>query len=160
MFRQDATFYWYLLVSAKRLSTTATSQSAVKPGTIAKRGLSRSQHSVFAHTRSSISGNPAQTMILRCDCNAGHTHQDSASDGLPPILYSMACHRRGASLVACRTDLCGSPVDRPIDNHGAHPTPLAGLDSPQAGSRTLPIHSAPPNLGRTPARCKRRTGHA
>src|SRR6266403_1128705 len=65
--------------------------------------------------RSSIGGNPAQAIILKCDCNAEHTHQDPASHGLPPILYSMACHRRGASLVACRADPCDRPVDRPTD---------------------------------------------
>ena len=52
-------------------------------------------------------GNPAQATILKCDCNAGHTHQDPSPDGLPPILYSMACHQHGASLVACRADPCG-----------------------------------------------------
>src|SRR5258707_13035929 len=30
-----------------------------------------------------------------------------ASDGFPPILYSMACHRRGASLVFFRADPSG-----------------------------------------------------
>ena len=45
---------------------------------------------------------PSPANILKCDCNAEHTHQDPASLQLPSILYSMACHRRGASLVACR----------------------------------------------------------
>src|ERR1039458_5768610 len=123
-------------------------------------GLDRTQHSVFARARSSISGIPAQAIILKCDCNAEYTHQDPASGGLPPILYSMACHRRGASLVACRADPCGRAVDRPTDNRGAHPAPLAGLDSPHAVSRTLQIHSAQPNLARSPARCNRRRGRA
>jgi len=68
----------------------------------------------------------------------------------------MACHRSGASLVACRADPCGRPVDRPPDNRGAHAAPLAGLDSPHAVSRTLQVHSAQPNLARSPARCNRR----
>ncbi len=122
--------------------------------------LSRTQHSVFARTRSSISGNPAQAVILKCDCHAEHRHQDPASDGFPPALYSMACHRRGASLVGCRADSCGRPVDRPTDNRGAHPAPLAGLDSPHAVSRTLQIHSAQPNLARSPALGYRRGGWA
>ena len=42
---------------------------------------------------SQLCGNPAQAIILKSDCNAEHTHQDPASDGLPPILYSMACRR-------------------------------------------------------------------
>ena len=84
--------------------------------------------------------NAAQTIVLKCDCNAEHTHQDPASDGLSPLLYSMACHRSRASLVACGPDPCGRPVDRPTDNRGAHPAPLAGLDSPHAVSRTLQIH--------------------
>ena len=74
---------------------------------------------MFARTKSSISGNPVQAIILKSDCNAEHTHQVPTLDGLPPILYSMACHRRGASLVACRADPCGHPVDRPPDNCGA-----------------------------------------
>src|ERR1700720_1365368 len=94
-----------------------------------------------------ISGSPAQAVILKCDFNPEPTRPDPASDGLPPILYSMACHRLGASLVACRADPCGRPVDRPIDNRGAHPAPLAGMDSPHAVSRTLQFHSAQPNLG-------------
>src|SRR5690348_5818426 len=100
----------------------------------------------FVRTKSSISGSPAQAIILKPDCNAGDRHQNAASDGLPPIFYSMACRQRGASLVACRADPYGSPVDRPTDNRGAHPAPLSGLDSPRAVSRTLPIHSAQPNL--------------
>jgi hypothetical protein len=63
-------------------------------------------------------------------------------------------------LVACRADPCGRPVDRPTDNCGAHPARLAGLDSPHAVSRTLQIHSAQPNLARSPARCNRRGGRA
>src|ERR1700730_3111549 len=102
-------------------------------------------------SRSSIGGNPAQAIILNCDCNAEHRHPDPgcpgrASDGLPAILDSMACHRRGASLVVCRADPCGRPVDRPTDNCGAHPAALAGVDSPHALSRTLQVHSAQPNL--------------
>ena len=123
-------------------------------------GPSRTQHWVFARTKSAISGNPAQAVILKCDSKAIHTHQDPASEGFPPILCSMACHRRGASLVACRADACGRPVDRPTDNRGAHPAPLAGLDSPHAVSRTLQIHSAQPNLARSPARRNRRGGCA
>src|ERR1019366_10250168 len=98
------------------------------------------QHFVVARTRSFISGNPAQAIILKYGCNAEHTTQYPASDGLPPILHSMACHRRGASLVACRADPFGRPVDRPTDNRGAHPAPLAGPDSPHAVSRTLQIY--------------------
>src|SRR5216684_8751876 len=100
-------------------------------------------------SRASIRGNPGQAVILKCDCHAGHTGPDPASDGVPPILYSMARHRRGAFLVACRADACGRPVDRPTDNGGAHAAPVAGLDSPGAVSRTLQIHSAQPNLGRS-----------
>src|SRR6202011_2633245 len=100
------------------------------------------------HSKTPPKGRSAQAIILKCDCNAEHTHQDPASDGLPPILYSMACHRRGASLVAWRADPCGRSVDRPTDNRGALPAPLAGLDSPLAVSRTLQIHTAQPNLGR------------
>ena len=54
---------------------------------------------------SQLCGNPAQAIILKSDCNAEHTHQDPASDGLPPILYSMACRRNryGAILeLPCR----------------------------------------------------------
>jgi hypothetical protein len=109
-------------------------------------GLMRTQHCLFARTRSSISGNPAGAIILKCDCNAEHTHQDPTSDGLPPTLYSMACHRRRASLVACCADPCGRPVDRPTDNRGTHSAPPTGLDSRHAVSRTLQIHSAQPNL--------------
>ncbi len=58
----------------------------------------------------------------------------------------MACHRLGASLVACRADHSGRSVDRPTVNRGAHPAPLAGLDSPRSVSRTLQIHSASPDL--------------
>src|SRR5208283_4666875 len=76
---------------------------------------------------------------------------DPLFDGL-----SSAC----ASLVACRADPCGRPVDRPIVNRGAPPAPLAGLDSPHFVSRTLQIHSAQPNLARSPARCYRRGGRA
>src|SRR5437762_13780271 len=74
--------------------------------------------------------NPAQTIILKCDGKPRHTHQDPASESPSPILCSMVSHRRGASLVACCTDPCGCPVDRPTDHRGAHATPLAGLDSP------------------------------
>src|ERR1700722_1243197 len=100
--------------------------------------------------------NPVQVSIRKCDCNAEHTHQDPPWEALRPILYSMACHRRGASLVACRADPSGRTVDRPAHNRGAHPAPLAGLDSPHAVSRTLQIHSAHPNLCRSPTRCNRR----
>src|ERR1700726_3731670 len=104
------------------------------------------QHSVFCAHKNIHSGNPGQAIILKCDSNAGHTLEDPASEELPAILYSMACRRRGASLVACRADPFGRPVDRPTDNRGAPPAPLAGLDSPYAVSRTLQIHPAPPNL--------------
>src|SRR5260370_37004082 len=56
----------------------------------------------------------------------------------------MAGRRRGISLVACRADPGGRTVDRPTDDGGAHRAPLAGLDSPNAVSRTLQIHSAQP----------------
>src|SRR5271168_214142 len=79
----------------------------------------------------------AQAIILKRDCNVEHRHQDSASRGLPPILYSMARHRRGSSLVACLADPCGRPMDRPANNRGAHPATRAGLDSSHAVSRTL-----------------------
>ena len=55
---------------------------------------------------------------------------------------------------------CGRPLDRPADDRSAHAAPLAGLDSPHAVPRTLQIHSAQPNLGRSPARCNRRRGRA
>src|SRR5216683_1174115 len=82
------------------------------------------------------------------------------SHELPPILCSMACHRSGASLVACRAEPCGRSVDRPTGNRGAYPAPLASLDPPHAVSRTLQIHSAQPNFARSPARCNRRRGRA
>ena len=72
----------------------------------------------------------------------------------------MACHRCGTSLVACRADPSGRPVDRPAFNRGAHPAPLAGLDSPHSVSRTVQIHSPQPNLARSPARCNRGRGRA
>src|ERR1700752_3395073 len=89
---------------------------------------------LLAHRRA-ISGNPAQAVILKCDFNPEHAPPDPASDELPPILYSMARHRRGAFLVTCRADPRRRPVDRPTDNRGAHAAPLAGLESPQAVSR-------------------------
>lgn len=58
----------------------------------------------------------------------------------------MVSHRSGASLVACFVDPFGNPVDGPADHDGAHRAPLAGMDSPQAVSRTIPIRFAEPNL--------------
>jgi hypothetical protein len=42
-------------------------------------------------------------------------------------------------LVACLADPSGRSLDRPTVNRGAHPAPLAGLDSPDSVSRTLQI---------------------
>ena len=156
-------------------SRTCTKDKLCIRGTLGARGRSKPHSSekpgatttrdsaaltVFARARLSISGNPAQTIILKCDCNPEHTPQVPASDGIPPILYSMACHRCSSSLVTGRSASCSRPVDRPTDDRGAHPAPLAGLDSPHAVSRTLQIHSAQPNLARSPARCDRRRGRA
>jgi hypothetical protein len=58
----------------------------------------------------------------------------------------MVSRRCSGPLVACRACPCGRPVDRSTDHRGAHPAPFAGLDSPQAVSRTLQIRSAQPNL--------------
>jgi len=72
----------------------------------------------------------------------------------------MACYWGGGSLVIGRADDCGRAVGRPTDNRGAHAAANAGMDSPQALSRTLQIHSAQSNLERSPARCdcgRRRT---
>src|ERR1700690_5895 len=92
---------------------------------------------VSPERRYSVSGNPARSIILKCDCNPENKQQDPASDGHPLVLCSIACHQRGASLVACRADPCGRPVDRPTDHRGPRPAPRAGMDSPQAVSRTL-----------------------
>jgi len=59
-------------------------------------------------------------------------------------------------LVACCAAPRGCPVDRPTDHRGALGTPLAGVDSPHAVSRTVRIRSAEPNLARFPARGHRR----
>jgi hypothetical protein len=72
-------------------------------------------HAAWSHLRAqhatlSISGNP-QAIILKRDCNAEHTTQDLASDGIPPILYSMACHRGADSLVIGRAAPCSRAVD-------------------------------------------------
>ena len=72
----------------------------------------------------------------------------------------MVSRRCSGPLVACRACPCGRPVDRSTDHRGAHPAPFAGLDSPQAVSRTLQIHSALPNLAKSPARCHRGGGRA
>lgn len=116
---------------------------------------------------SAISRNLSWAIILRRDRNARHTTQSTrhttrsaASQEYSPILCSMVCHRRGPSLVARRAAPSGGPVDRPTDDRGAHPAPVAGLDSQHSVSRTLQIHSAQPNLARSPARCGRCGGRA
>jgi hypothetical protein len=76
-----------------------------------------------------MSDNQVQAIILKCDGKARHTPQDTAS-GFSPIHSSMACHRLGASLVACHADPSGRSVDCPTANRGAHPAPLAGHHTP------------------------------
>src|SRR5256885_15018307 len=95
-------------------------------------------------TRAELPGPPRRTLP---------SHGAAATDGLRPILYSMGCYWRGGSLVACRADSGGRAVDRPTDDRGAHAAPFAGLEPTQTLSRTLQIHSAQPNLKRSPARC-------
>jgi len=151
----------YLRRASDILSEALNSQKRDSgPTGLVLSGLSRTQHSVFALARSSISDNPARAIILKCDCSAESTHQDPASDGLPPVVYSVGCHRCGACLVACRADPSGRPVDRPTVNRGPHSAPLAGLGSPHSVSRTLQIPSAQPNLARSAARCYGRGGRA
>ena len=55
---------------------------------------------VFACAKSSMSGRTARRLFLNLTVSAEKAHQDSASDGLSPFLYSMACHRRGTYMVA------------------------------------------------------------
>jgi len=83
---------------------------------------------VARHLGASISGNPAQAIILKCDCNAEHTHTMTPLRrgflrsmirwlviGLV-LLWSLAA----LILVAARW------IDPPT-NRGAHAAPLAGL---------------------------------
>ena len=102
-----------------------------------------------------------RTDILNRDFAAGYKYQDPASpsEGLAPRVCSVAGYRLGASVVACRADPGGSTLDRPANNRSSHAAPGAGLDSPQAISRTLHIHSPQSNFARPPARRNRRGGH-
>jgi hypothetical protein len=104
--------------------------------------------------------NSARAIILKLDCNLKPSHPVAASIRLPPIFYSLACHRRPASLVPRRADPRRRPLDRSANHRSAHPAPLSGLDSPRALSRTLQIHSTEPNLTRPPARRNRRRRRA
>ncbi len=63
-------------------------------------------------------------------------------------------------LVTCHARPSGRAVDRSTLNRGAHPTPLAGLDSPHSVSQTLPIHSTQPNLAPSSARRSRGGGRS
>jgi hypothetical protein len=85
--------------------------------------------------------NSARAIILKLDCNLKPSHPVAASIRLPPIFYSLARHRRPASLVPRRADPRRRPLDRPANHRSAHPAPLSGLDSPRALSRTLQVHS-------------------
>jgi hypothetical protein len=52
-----------------------------------------------------------KAIILKCDYNAGHTPQFPAQKKHSSTLFSMACDRCCASLVACRVEPCGRAVD-------------------------------------------------
>jgi len=98
--------------------------------------------------------------ILRCDSKAIDTLQKPNSGRLPPIHSSIASHQRTASLVACRAASCCRAVDRPTHNGSSYAAPRAVLDSPHALSQAVQIHSAPPNLAQSAARCHRCGGRA
>ena len=99
-----------------------------------------------------------------CDDKAIHSPEDRVSEEFPPIpgsiFGSMAWPRCGTAVVAGRAAAGGRAVVRPADDRGAHRTPHAGVDSRQAVSRTLPIHSAQPDLAQFAACCRLRRGRA
>src|SRR5258708_1652767 len=90
----------------------------------------------------SIVGTCGLAIILKRENLASQTHQGPASEGFDPIVGAMAGDRRGACVGAGRLDAGGRAVDRPAFNHGAHAAPGAGMDTQQALSRTLRVHSA------------------
>jgi hypothetical protein len=52
-----------------------------------------------------------QAIILKSEYKDQYIPRDPASKGFPPALFSMACHRCGASLVGCRAAAGGRAVD-------------------------------------------------
>ena len=84
----------------------------------------------------------AAHIILKCESHSVSTLQGSSSQRHSSSHRHLARNRRGIALATGRVYPGGFPLDRPAHHRGPHRTPPAGMDTRQAVSPALSVHSS------------------